>query len=244
MWLTTGGELRVRFGYLSELPWRLVQAHKHPMALRSRQKYLEEVALYGVGIQHRVTQRFFGEDGDLATEMLMWLDHQQMTPRLERELLAYALAPCDEAIIEGMHRDVEFLSTKARRSMVPCWSAAQRLQQNIEFVDALDDAKADTWVRCMRSWGAIGQRVPRKEQQLVPVKMPAKKLKAWVYREGNTSMSDWVALSELAPTQKRAVFTDVDHSDLAELKVGYLDAVLCKGEVFSVVYTAALPESE
>ncbi len=130
------GMVQLKFAFLSELPYAIVEARDRRVMQELVEKYEQGIA---DGVQHhRVTKLFFDrEHPERLRECVdSFIGNGRMPQKLDEWLASYEWLPVDESQIEGVHRGVSRECARSPAGRHPWNAATQRLGQNVKFIES------------------------------------------------------------------------------------------------------------
>ena len=187
------GQTKQKFAWVWELPARLCWQGHHPAVARELLEAYDQAAgaagaAGATWCFHRVTRRFLGA-GALRTELEAHARGEGLSGRLAQEFAAYQLAPLNESLVEGVHRDVSHVSVRAKAGQQGWWAGSLRLGQNLADYDEAEAAGCGlTFRRFFLHYKAILQLHPRCSARFVPVRIPGPQALREVYRSGQVAL--------------------------------------------------------
>ena len=184
------GQLKLKFAWLSELPWRLWEIKDHVSAAEAVAEY-DAQELRDPGRLHRVSRRLFSLESPLGRDMRAYARGDSLTEDLRRELWGYKLARIDESPVEGIHRDVRDVVQKSR-APPSWWASTLRLRENLAAWEACSsEADRVYFLRAFRNWTCAVQPRPREARLLRPCRMKPGDCRDFMYRLRLVSLMDW-----------------------------------------------------
>ena len=121
------GLLLAKFRWAAELPWVLC-------TMPSRERATAILAAYesgAAGAHHRVTRRLLCPDTQYGRAFRAWAAGGDLEPSLQQLLQGYALAPLDEALVEGVHSATHAIARKHQGSP-RWWCSSVRMGENLQ----------------------------------------------------------------------------------------------------------------
>ena len=130
------GLLDLKFGFVYVLPWRVWECRHRACAIECRELYRREVLTSeGKRRMHRVAHTFFSYDSgdpELKRDMEAHCDGSPITDTLHQALLGYESIMLDGTWAEGIHRDVQSVSTHAPAAEYAYQASSTRLAHNLQ----------------------------------------------------------------------------------------------------------------
>lgn len=196
------GNVRLRWGFIFTMLYRLIWRGRNIEVLKGLYLQFQEERRAGKS-HHRVILRFFMEDGDLFTHVMLYMQGSPIHVYLDECWYGYEHALFDGSSGEGVHRDLNAVRRAASHSEFRYKAACVRTKQNFEEYDMHTGGKRTT-KRFEHLWKMYKSILSRNRfpSLIRPVRLKTKTFLQKVYRYGLYSIEDWRALDGLVPTTR------------------------------------------
>ena len=223
-------ELRTKFGFLSVVPWRFVEATS-PDECKECLDQIDSKPLES----HEPLTQWIAATFRGAFERI--IDGHAVPQDWEEERAALENSPLDESLGEGYHRSTHHILAQATATSTAGVKAELRFGQNIDRIK-----------RFQKNYGKRGRFVVQAEwrnykrvlqiktnrRQGLGVRMRPKTFFKRLYRMDARACEDWSGVIGGAPKKKAAVPLQITD----KLKNEYVGAVLKDGNCYSVLETS------
>lgn len=184
-------EAQMKFGWVSELPWCIWGCLDRESARQSLELYDKTRAHLGEQHCHRVSSRFFGDQG-FRQQLVHFIEGGQLDSAVRTEIRAYGMTPLDESAVEGVHREIKLIKTKAVGSEEIWWGASWRLGQSLDVYDSMGGASSRKQrLASWKGWKSILRQDLLGSRKMVNMKVPTRNFLAQVYWSGPSNLKDW-----------------------------------------------------
>ena len=214
------GLLLAKFRWATELPWVLC-------TMPSRERAAAIVATYdsgGAGAQHRVARCLLCPENHYGRAFRAWAAGGEVQPFLQQRLQGYALAPMDEALVEGVHSATHAIARKHQGSP-RWWCSSVRMDENLQAEeDAVARGLARWFHLALRRWKAVLTPSPRAAAFLQPRRISEAAAASMLYGIGEAAAVDFGPLAgKLVPRMPPPVRERMQQGQL--LWKGFLQAI-------------------
>lgn len=200
-WRTLMSMTKIKFQWLNRSPWTVWRLRENRSIA---QVWLAENNADGLAAggnretaskrAHRIVAHFC--TGELGKQLAAFAVGGEILEGsiLDHELKAYETAFIDGLAVEGVHRDVNVVCSRASSSTFPFWAAEIRLRQNIDLYNSeVDAGRGSSFHDRLTNYKCVLQsrNLSLHGGMAAPVKLPLSDFLARVYRLFPYNLHDW-----------------------------------------------------
>ncbi len=201
-WRTLMSMTKVKFQWLNRSPWTVwrLRENRSVAQLWLAESNADDSAVEGnrEGASkraHRIVKHFC--TGELGKQLAAFAVGDEILEGsiLDHELKAYETAFIDGLSVEGVHRDVNVVCSRASSSTFPFWASELRLRQNLDLYNSeVDAGRGASFHDYLTNYKCVLQsrKLALHGGMAAPVKIPLPDFLARVYRLFPYNLHDWL----------------------------------------------------